>query len=443
MSQTGIFGSRFNLFQCDSGNVDRWDSLQGMYFNRSPWNFVYSNSGQLYNRDHFQHNSGNIYDRSPGTACTVSIPWHIQDLTFRSDCISGAGGLMQFQWMNQDAGKCSEFSGDGLLQACDNREMVSYGGTVENAEMNIFYNFSFSAETCCEGRQVAMIGTEVFRMVNRLTATGWSWLHMAFQTLALCTGLQLAMVACTITAVLCLALYFWKGMGHLSCNGETQCRLQKRRLRRDSSKMQRQLVAVILLCGLTNVKAMEDETLQDAVLQRMASMAEAATRAAMAAEEALKRTTAASSSSGGTNPHEGLSAASRILKPPDTFNGEDIMLFQQWKHQFTSWLCFGDNRYAEALDLVEKKDTAPAWSSYNEDERSMAQKLYAVLTSYMRGKCAHMVRAESKVKDGFKLWFNLNHEFMPSTRQRRLALAQALGSYILHLAKIVHHWSPS
>ena len=186
-------------------------------------------------------------------------------------------------------------------------------------------------------------------------------------------------------------------------------------------------MAVILFCGLTNARAMEGEAMQEAVLQRMASMSEAATRAAIAAEEALKRAT--SSSSGGTNPHEGLSAASRILKTPDTFNGEDLMLFQQWKHQFTSWLCFGDNWYAEALDLLEKTDTAPAWSSYNEDERLMSQKLYAVLTSYLRGKCAHVVRAESKVKDGFKLWFNLNHEFMPSTRQRSLALAQALGSY--------------
>ena len=168
-------------------------------------------------------------------------------------------------------------------------------------------------------------------------------------------------------------------------------------------------MAVILLCGLTNARAMEGEAMQEAVLQRMASMAEAATRAAIAAEEALKRAT--SSSSGGTNPHEGLSAASRILKTPDTFNGEDIMLFQQWKHQFTSWLCFGDSWYAEALDLLEKTDTAPAWSSYNEDERLMSQKLYAVLTSSLRGKCAHVVRAESKVKDGFKLWFNKATKF--------------------------------
>lgn len=169
------FGDRYDLFQCDCGNVDRWC-------------FVYSNSGQTYNRHHFQHNSGNIYDRNPGTACAVSIPWHVQDLTFRSDCISGTGGSQQFQWMNHDAGRCSAFSGDGLLQTCDDRCIIFHDGAVENVEINIFYNSSFSAETCNECRQVAMIGmigTEVFRMMNRLTAIGWSWMHIAFQTLAL------------------------------------------------------------------------------------------------------------------------------------------------------------------------------------------------------------------------------------------------------------------
>jgi hypothetical protein len=73
------------------------------------------------------------------------------------------------------------------------------------------------------------------------------------------------------------------------------------------------------------------------------------------------------------------------------------------------------------LDLLEKKDDAPLWSTYNADERAMSQKLYAVLTPYLRGRCAHLVR--------FRLWFTLNREFMPSTRQRSLALAQALGSY--------------
>ena len=105
------------------------------------------------------------------------------------------------------------------------------------------------------------------------------------------------------------------------------------------------------------------------------------------------------------------------------------MLFQQWKHQFTSWLCFGDGRYSDVLPVLEKESAAPEWSTHNADERSMAQKLYAALTSFLRGRCSHMVRAESQLKDGFKLWYNLNQEFLPSARQRSLAQAQALGAY--------------
>ena len=59
----------------------------------------------------------------------------------------------------------------------------------------------------------------------------------------------------------------------------------------------------------------------------------------------------------------------------------------------------------------------------------MSQKLFAVLTSYLRGRCAHLVRAEVKNKDGFRLWHTLCKEYMPNTRQRALALAQALSAY--------------
>ena len=111
------------------------------------------------------------------------------------------------------------------------------------------------------------------------------------------------------------------------------------------------------------------------------------------------------------------------------FSGDDPMMFLQWKQQFTSWPCFGDSRYVEALDNLEKKQEAPAAAEYNANERDLSQKLFAVLTSYLRGRCAHLVRAETKSKDGFKLWHTLVHEFMPNTRQRALALAQALSAY--------------
>ena len=121
--------------------------------------------------------------------------------------------------------------------------------------------------------------------------------------------------------------------------------------------------------------------------------------------------------------------ASRILKPPDTYNGEDMMAFQQWSSQFTSWLSFGEPKYAAILDQIEGRATPPEFSTYTSAEQDLARRLFAVLTSYLRGKRSHMVRSEMKSKDGFRLWYNLIQEFRPSTRQRSLALAQALSTY--------------
>ena len=230
----------------------------------------------------------------------------------------------------------------------ENLSMVSHDD-VTGIQDGIFFNVS-AGEFLHDGELVAVLGTSIFDVICRLAASGWYWMNMILITLSVCTGLQVVMVACTTTAVVCLALHAWKSMSHLSSNDGMQQRLDKRRCRRrcrrSSIKVQRQLMAVVLLCGVLNARAMKGEqTMQEAVLQRVASMAEAATRAAIAAEEALKRST--SSSSGATNPHEGLSAASRILKPPDTCNGEDIMLFQQWKRQFTSWLCL------ETIDMLK------------------------------------------------------------------------------------------
>eukprot|EP00435_Cladocopium_sp_Y103_P029774 s3318_g7.t1 len=240
------------------------------------------------------------------------------------------------------------------------------------------------------------------------------------------TGMQLLIVALTFTTLVCCLWYSYLQMSHLSYDGDVRSRTCKRLHRRSAIRQQKQLVALLFLCSCANARAMDEAAtnVQTAFLQGMTSMAEAATRAAAAAERALERTTAGSSGS-----NDGLSAASRILKAPDVFSGDDPMLFQQWKQQFTSCLCFGDSRYSEALDALEKKTDAPPISAYNADEKDMSQKLFAVLTSYLRGRCAHLVRAEAKTKDGFKLWHTLTHEYMPNTRQRALALAQALSAY--------------
>ena len=73
---------------------------------------------------------------------------------------------------------------------------------------------------------------------------------------------------------------------------------------------------MIFLCGMSSAHAMEGQTeqatMQEAFLQRMTTMAEAATRAAIAAEEALKKASIPGGASSSTN--DGLQAASRILK---------------------------------------------------------------------------------------------------------------------------------
>ena len=63
-------------------------------------------------------------------------------------------------------------------------------------------------------------------------------------------------------------------------------------------------------------------------LERVTSLTEAATVAANAAAQALSSMQSRSST--------GLESATKILKSPDVFTGEDPMVFQTWKFQFSS-----------------------------------------------------------------------------------------------------------
>ena len=56
-------------------------------------------------------------------------------------------------------------------------------------------------------------------------------------------------------------------------------------------------------------------------------------------------------------------------------------------------------------------------------------KLFAILASYLKGRCLSLVKSMAKSKDGFKLRRALLQEYEPSSRQRSLALAQTLSNY--------------
>ena len=222
----------------------------------------------------------------------------------------------------------------------------------------------------------------------------------------------------------------------------------------------------------------------------MANLAKAATSAASAAERALNQLSQAGTagSSVGGQIHSSLStAASKALRNPDAFNGENPYAFTSWSSRTpaqgipppsttlrghpwhwtyakiqvarhlvsgscacdsgpppsdlhaakrsvragkknTSWLSFGDSRYQVAFDRIDKLKPSEDLNACNAKEKELSTKLYSILTSYWKGRCSGLVRNLSKTRDGFRLWRALLAEFGPVSRQRSLAVAQALAS---------------
>ena len=255
-------------------------------------------------------------------------------------------------------------------------------------------------------------------LVPRLSSFGW----MVTCLLAVRTEGRELMAYAVVSVMLLVVLHLTvnrRMMSHLSRGYSVhQSRIEKKRKCRTVSKLKKQLMTIILLSGISTSQCMD----ANQMMEQMGILAQAATRAATAAERAL-------TASNLGRAQDGLQAASRILKPPDTFDGTEVMNFIPWKQQFTSWLSFGDTRFSDRLERIEKMDNAPAIGSYTDEDRELARKLYAVLGSYLRGRCSQLVRSCNQCKDGFLLWYQLVQEYIPSTRSRSLALAQALAQY--------------
>ena len=139
----------------------------------------------------------------------------------------------------------------------------------------------------------------------------------------------------------------------------------KRKQSRQKRICKRQLVVMIFMCFAVNARAMEQ---QDAMFQRISALAEAATRAAVAAEQVVTQTAGAASSASG----DGLQNAAKVLKNPEMFSGEDALAFPSWRFQFTSWLTYGESKYVPMLEKIEKLTSPPDVSTYTAEEKTLA-----------------------------------------------------------------------
>ena len=83
-----------------------------------------------------------------------------------------------------------------------------------------------------------------------------------------------------------------------------------------------------------------------------------------------------------------------------------------------AWICRWEVQW-----LVGESGKADEETSDVELQRGVARKFFAILSSHLRGRCGSLVRAHSKG------WYDSLGEFLPSTKQRSLSLAQALSQY--------------
>ena len=196
-------------------------------------------------------------------------------------------------------------------------------------------------------------------------------------------------------------------------------RLERRKSRLSRRCLVRQLQVLLWISLMGNCWAMDAN-----VAQQISELAQAATRAAQAA------TTVAEKFGSKSGMSSGMESAATVLKNPDVFNGEDAASFMGWKLNFETWMSYGDERFNDLLGKIEKMDRAPSYAAYDGEQKSMANKFFAILSSYLRGRTNALVRSVANGdKDGFKLWYDLCREYLPNSKQRTLSLAQTLAQY--------------
>ena len=184
-----------------------------------------------------------------------------------------------------------------------------------------------------------------------------------------------------------------------------------------------------LLCMMTMVHF--GHCMDAQVVDRLSEIAQASTAAARAAVAAVERMSGGSQSStpGVTDVFKSLETATKVLRSPPVFTGEDSVAFIGWKHQFLNWLGFADPQFIEALNHAEGMAVDPDMARESEAGQVLSKKLYTVLTSYLKGAPLQLSRANQNSQNGLALWRQLCNQYQPHTRQRAMGLMQALMNY--------------
>ena len=201
-----------------------------------------------------------------------------------------------------------------------------------------------------------------------------------------------------------------------------------RKSRRWNGSLKAQWVEKFNLRGVVFISLLRaghamDQQQASRILDQMAELASSATRAATASTAALDAFQK-NQEEYRSKPRAG--DFTKILKQPDSFVEADPVKFMGWREQFINWISFIDKRYVELFAGAERLTTEVKMEDFTDESKELAQQLFSILGSYLRGPAGQLVRTHFTSRNGFRVWQELLKLYLPRTRPRTMALGQAI-----------------
>ena len=124
---------------------------------------------------------------------------------------------------------------------------------------------------------------------------------------------------------------------------------------------------------------------------------------------------------------------SKHIKAPEAFKpetlGDEVQKWQDWKFAFENFVGVVDPTMAQEMKDAAQKADEIVFSNLTAERKRRAEKLYSLLSSLMKNRPLRLVRGISHQNgyDGYEAWRVIMKDMQPPTRQRALALVQALN----------------
>ena len=120
--------------------------------------------------------------------------------------------------------------------------------------------------------------------------------------------------------------------------------------------------------------------------------------------------------------------ASKLLRSPETFNGEEDH-WQEWSFSFRHYLLGVDASMVALMEKIVLDGEIVPMVGMTERAKVQARNLMALLCSYCKTKAQNILRNMTEPDNGFSAWKALSEAMMSSTPQQLGSLLRALMKF--------------